>query len=337
MPDFSVSGYFIEDFSGRLSGNRTINRETTGDRLEGTSTTLSADAETVGFTISDDDSVLQDAFQETGAFSTLTDDLTLGDTTFPAGSHIELEFSLQTDDGITLWIGRIGDGTSNSGQNQIVFSSEPLTPGQRYDLVNSDDGVDIGFSAICFARDTLIATPDGQQRVQDLQPGDLVLTRDTGPQPVRWVGHRDLAPWQLAKAPQLAPIRIRAGALGNGLPHSDLIVSPQHRIAISDWRAELMFGSQTVLVPAKSLLNDTSIIVDRTLSAVSYYHVLLPDHALILANGHWAESLLAGPEARNSLTATQLAELEQLVPGWDTLPDVAALPALRAQDARVLA
>ncbi|KAJ56538.1 hypothetical protein ACMU_06245 [Actibacterium mucosum KCTC 23349] len=336
MANYFVQGYHIEDFSGRLGSNRTINKETTGSRLEGTSTTLSGDAETVGFSVTDDDAMFEDAFQETGDFSVLNSDLTLGDTTFPAGSHIELEFSLTTEEGITLWVARIGDGTSNSGQNQIILSSEPLTPGQTYTIADSQDGVDIPFSSICFVKGTRIATPDGYTLVQDLRPGDLVRTRDDGTQPVQWVGSRLLSLWHLARAPQLAPIRIRKGALGNGTPRRDLLVSPQHRMAINGWRAELLFGAPSVLVSAKALLNDTTITVERGTPSVAYFHILLPKHSLVLANGAWSETLLTGPEARATLSAEQLNELNALVPDWQSKAVQSALPTIRSADARLL-
>jgi len=107
----------------------------------------------VDITINDEDALFEDAYLEDGALSTLSVPLTLGRTTFPAGSNIEAEVALVTDDvpPITFYIARIGTGTSNSGQNQLVFTDAPLTPGATYTFASGFDGPDVPYSAICFA------------------------------------------------------------------------------------------------------------------------------------------------------------------------------------------
>jgi hypothetical protein len=88
---------------------------------------------------------------------------------------------------------------------------------------------------VCFASGTLIKTPNGQTLIEQLAPGDMVLTMDHGPQPIRWIGS--------SKRPavgNMAPILIRKGALGNT---RDLRVSPQHRMLLSGWHAEVLFAS----------------------------------------------------------------------------------------------
>lgn len=137
---------------------------------------------------------------------------------------------------------------------------------------------------VCFARGTRIATPEGERRVESLRAGDIVLVAEgaeTRPARVRWVGQRRL---NLAAHPRpelAAPIRIRAGALGEDLPSRDLLVSPDHAL--------LLDGS---LVRAKLLVNGMTIVQERTLPAVTYHHVELDDHGILLAEGVPAESYL---------------------------------------------
>lgn len=99
----------------------------------------------------------------------------------------------------------------------------------------------------CFVAGARIAVPGGEPPVETLCPGDLVLTRDHGPQPIRWAGARRVA----ALGP-LAPVRIAAGTLG---AHRTLLVSPQHRILLRGAALELMFGLPEALAAAKDLVD----------------------------------------------------------------------------------
>jgi hypothetical protein len=79
----------------------------------------------------------------------------------------------------------------------------------------------------------------------------------------------------------VAPIRFRAGSLGAGLPVRDLLLSPDHCLAIDG-----------CLVRAFRLVNGVSIVQERDCRSVEYFHVELPAHALLLAEGVAAESYL---------------------------------------------
>ncbi|MGL6210409.1 MAG: Hint domain-containing protein, partial [Paracoccaceae bacterium] len=101
---------------------------------------------------------------------------------------------------------------------------------------------------ICFTPGTWLSTPDGPRRIQSLRPGDLVETRDNGPQPVLWTGHRRMSGARLYAMPHLRPIRFRSGALGIGRPDEDLLVSPQHRMLVKGAAAQALFNTSEVLM-----------------------------------------------------------------------------------------
>ncbi|MBR9762976.1 MAG: type I secretion protein [Rhodobacteraceae bacterium] len=167
--------------------------------------------------------------------------------------------------------------------------------------------------AICFAPGTLIATMRGEVQVQVLQPGDRVITRDNGMQELRWIGRRTLGPKELAAAPHLQPVLVRAGALGNDLPHTDLVVSPQHRMLIRSDRASLLYEENEVLVAAKDLVGMPGVerLANRE---VTYLHLLFDQHEVILANGAWSESFQPGDYAMKTLDRAQQAEIHYLFP-----------------------
>jgi len=137
----------------------------------------------------------------------------------------------------------------------------------------------------CFTSGTMIETPDGEVRVEDLEIGDLVITKDHGPQPVRWIGTR-----KVAGRGEFAPILFKAGAIGNT---RELRVSPQHRMLLQDWRAELFFGEDEVLCAANKLLNDSTIL-KAPCDTVEYIHLMFDAHEVIYAEGAPSESLLVG-------------------------------------------
>ncbi|AUM75662.1 hemolysin [Paracoccus jeotgali] len=168
--------------------------------------------------------------------------------------------------------------------------------------------------APCFTPGTMIATDQGEVAVEDLVAGDRVWTRDRGYQPISWIGSRRLNAAALDVSPNLRPIRIAAGALGNGTPERDLVVSPQHRILIRSAIAGRMFGADEVLVGAKHLVGLPGITVARDMAQVEYIHFLLDGHAIVRSNGAETESLYLGPEALKGIPDAARAEIRQLFP-----------------------
>ena len=134
----------------------------------------------------------------------------------------------------------------------------------------------------CFAAGTRIATRRGPVAVEDLRPGDLVRTPlDEGWAPVVWTGHRRVDCARHPDPETLWPIRILPHAFGPGMPERVLYLSPDHAIQAGGG-----------LIPARLLVNGASIAVARECRSVTYYHVELPRHDILLAEGLPAESYL---------------------------------------------
>jgi hypothetical protein len=168
---------------------------------------------------------------------------------------------------------------------------------------------------ICFTPGTLIATPAGPRPVETLRPGDRVETRDSGAQDILWTGARRMTGARLYAMPHLRPIRIRAAAFGIARPDRDLIVSPQHRMLVRSRAAQALFNTAEVLIAAEDLVNDTSVTVDLGLREVTYHHLLLPAHEIIVANGLETESFHPAGAALDALDPAQRAGLLALLPG----------------------
>lgn len=169
----------------------------------------------------------------------------------------------------------------------------------------------------CFTRGICIATDQGRVVIEELAVGDRVLTADHGYQQIRWIGAR-----RVPAQGKLAPIVFAKGAIGND---RELAVSPQHRMLVSGPQATALFDAPELLVPAKALVNDTSI---RPCEGgwVEYFHILLDAHEVIFANGARAESLYLGPQALKGLSEDGRAEILALFPELEEAMDQGIRP-----------
>ncbi|MEO0764554.1 MAG: Hint domain-containing protein [Pseudomonadota bacterium] len=192
---------------------------------------------------------------------------------------------------------------------------------------------------ICFTPITRIATQKGEVLVAHLAPGDKVITRDNGLQELRWVGRRDLGPADMQANARFQPVLIRKGALGNGAPERDMLVSPQHRMLITSDVAAVMFDEREVLVAAKHLTGLDGVDQVQT-GAVSYMHLMFDQHEVVLADGAWSESFQPGDHSLRGIGAAQRGEVEALFPELQTADGLdhygAARLSLKRHEAQVI-
>lgn len=196
-----------------------------------------------------------------------------------------------------------------------------FTVAGTYTLRFTELGPDNSFGAIvdnismlvCFAGQTLIDTPSGGRPARDIKVGDLVTT-ERGPMPVRWVGRRHVTTTEMVANDRLRPVKITAGALGQGLPRADLWVSRQHRMLVASPICQRMFGQSDILVSALKLTALPGIHLDAEIGQIDYIHLLFDRHEVVFAEGAPSESLLLQPEALNALSPEALEEISLLFP-----------------------
>ncbi|MHB2166866.1 Hint domain-containing protein [Alsobacter sp. R-9] len=126
----------------------------------------------------------------------------------------------------------------------------------------------------CFQRGTLIRTPDGEVPVESLAIGDMVINLDGVARPVKWIGRRSYRRRFVGPNSEASPVVIRAGALGPNVPHRDLTLSAKHAMFFDG-----------VFVRSEDLINGDSVVRDRDLDLIEYFHVELDSHDVIFANG----------------------------------------------------
>ncbi|WP_417248816.1 Hint domain-containing protein [Celeribacter sp.] len=165
----------------------------------------------------------------------------------------------------------------------------------------------------CFTPGTLIATPQGERAVETLKVGDKVITRDNGMQVIRWVGQKSMTAEEMTSRMELAPVRIRKGALGLGLPERDMIVSPNHRMLMVSEKAALLFEEHEVLVAAKHLVGREGI--ERVgATDVTYVHIMFDRHEVVLSDGTWSESFQPGDYTLSGIGEESREEIFALFP-----------------------
>jgi len=191
----------------------------------------------------------------------------------------------------------------------------------------------------CFVRGTRIETPHGPRLIEDLQPGDMILTRDNGPQMLRWIGAKHISAHAHENYEKLRPIRILKDSLGPGLPARDLLVSPMHRMLVRDPLAALLFGQEEILCAAKLLINGRTIYRDNT-NETTYFHMLFDDHQVVTSNGCPSESFYPGQVGLSAFEAESREEVFSLFPDLRTLPETYGKTArytLRGYEGKLLA
>jgi hypothetical protein len=181
--------------------------------------------------------------------------------------------------------------------------------------------------APCFTAGNLILTPTGDRRAETLQVGDMVMTMDHGPQAIRWIAKRRVSGEVLAQRPDLRPVRISAGALGQGCPETDLFVSRQHRVLVRSRISQRMLEADEVLIAAVHLVGLPGIDPDQGNVDVTYVHFLCDQHEVVFANGAPTETLYPGPMALFALGEAATQEIIELFPAYCELGGFGLTPA----------
>ena len=174
---------------------------------------------------------------------------------------------------VFLGVGGYGVPLPQNGSTQTLIPSSGTTNAYQAEAQ----------TYLCFAAGTEIAGPEGARPVEDLRIGDMILTADGRAVPVKWIGRQTLHK-RFAPADRVAPVRVRAGALGQRLPHSDLVLTADHALILDG-----------LAVNAGALVNGTTITRDPLADLperVTYYHVETDGHEVILANGAAAETFV---------------------------------------------
>jgi hypothetical protein len=207
---------------------------------------------------------------------------------------------------------------------QWLDEAGDIQEGER--TVQANPLVDAAHSA--FVRGTLISTACGPIAIEDLLPGDRVVTAADGPQPVLWIGSMTLAVPEHAGSLRILT-RIQTDALGAMRPLSDLIVGPGARLLRHPRRLRASCGSEPVLTPARAMADGMQIFGVAPRKPVTLYHICLRQHAIITASGLETESFHPGAGFERGLDKATVREFLSFFPHVETPQDFGALAHMR--------
>ena len=321
MPIYT--NYALGESQISVSGGEQLSGITQGDgsHLVGETITLDSNAwEAVEIDDSEND------FDDSDNSQSLDGPQTFDGTAYSGGERVEAEYqlTLQDPDGNSYTV--LGFNINEGGGGQTYSTVEGLAfvggvggfppVGTPLTVTSASEGPSQPYADLatppCFTAGSMIATPSGAVAIEQLRPGDLVNTLDHGAQPLRWIGMLRVPAAVMRRDARFRPVLVRRDAFGPARPCRDSLLSQQHRILISDWRAAILFGEDEVLVPVNKLANDGAVRIDDTLSDLTYVHLLFDAHEIVEVDGLSSESFF--PDAASDTTCPTCAEVARLFP-----------------------
>lgn len=213
-------------------------------------------------------------------------------TTYNGFSVLSLEFNtkineltgaitarLTSNSGLQLGtIDEIRDNTNNYNLGTFTINAEDVTYASAFNTTITT--MRATSSVICYAKGTFIATARGMVPVEKLKVGELILTISGKYEPLKWLGFRTVDCKRHPNQQEAHPVRIAKDAFGLNQPVRDLYLSPLHSVYVDG-----------ILIPAIDLVNGDTV-TQEVRSKITYFHVELPTHNAIYAEGLTAESYL---------------------------------------------
>lgn len=222
-----------------------------------------------------------------GTITAVSDDNT-GDVTTYSGPFTVLAQAIDGE-GNEWYLLTDGIQSFLVSEHVTTFSDPPYEFGNATLLDNP--------GTVCFLEGTRILTRSGYVSVESLKPGDELLTLGGDWLPLRWLGRLEPRRGRLGYKPGDWPIHIAQDAFGVGLPACDLWVSPDHAVFFRHH-----------LIPAKCLVNGTTVRREPRMERLVYYHALLDNHAVIFSEALPTESYVPRENQRFFSNANSFPE-----------------------------
>ena len=303
----SISGYIGDDTLLGGDGADTISAYDGADSVDGGA------GDDIIWGDKGDDTLTGGTGEDTFGFSngfgsdTITD-FDLGDDDLDGFTNDQLDLTfLNDDEGNPVNISDVVVSDDGFGNAMLSFpNGETIVLSGIAPSAVSDGSVLHSMGVPCFVSGTLIETPDGEVPVEDLEAGDHVSCADGSIQPIVWAGGRVLKEEELNKSPELRPIVLKQGVIGN---RRQLRLSPQHAVSVT------AYGKPALARAAHLAERDEGAFrIAKGVKSVGYHHILLPEHAMLIAEGAIVESLWPGRMAMRALGFKSQLEIAVAMP-----------------------
>ncbi|WP_422049146.1 Hint domain-containing protein [Shimia sp.] len=181
-----------------------------------------------------------------------------------------------------------------------LVSEQPTVPATTAQATTPIAKIRTTGGLACFTEGTRIRTEVGYQLIETLKEGDQIWTRDNGPQPILWIGKR-----LLPARGQYAPVQIAHETFGAFRPH---LVAPDHLVLLTGWRAELLYGEEEILVPAKALVDNCDVRAAET-DKITYYHLAFETPQIVSGDGVLSQCFHPNAQAKALCAQAGRAEM----------------------------
>ncbi|RZJ43127.1 MAG: Hint domain-containing protein, partial [Brevundimonas sp.] len=221
-----------------------------------------------------------------------------------------IEFTLDSGKGVGSYL------DYNNGRFYYLFyTTNSYDIGD--DLIFSPGGV---FDIACYLTGTAIRTANGDVAVERLSIGDKLVTASGQSRPIKWIGRRSYARRFANGNKDVLPVCFKAGSISDNVPARDLHVSPKHAMFIDG-----------VLIAAERLVNGVTVTQATEVDEVTYWHIELDSHDVLIAEGAASESFV---DDNSRAMFHNAAEFAELYPDSEQAPAVYCAP--RVQDGHAL-
>ena len=158
-----------------------------------------------------------------------------------------------------------------------------------------------------------VRTPCGARRIENVRPGDMLVTRDNGLQTVRMVWSKTISAAELKANPSHAPIRLGARAIGPMMPQREIMLAPSHRVLVPGWRLAGVPDTRFCLIEAQEIAKvSDAAYIEKSLEEVTYYNIVFDEHQVFAVNGLPIESFLPSKKVLSGLDAQTSQDISEL-------------------------
>jgi len=175
-------------------------------------------------------------------------------------------------------------------------------------------------------RGAILQTETGPCAVEDLLPGDRIMTASNEFQTLMWHGSMTVIPGAQNRRPEMGTLtRVTSESFGYGRPMPDLVLGPSARMTYTTPAVRTLTGRNTALVPVRDFIDQEQIIELTPISAVQVYQLGFKNHERICVNGVELESLHPGLPHTIAMKPDMMAMLMALFPHKGSLHEFGSL------------